>query len=341
MGQMLIVSGGALSTIQDMGRIGYQKMGMPAAGVMDNYAARCANILVGNPQSAALIEAALLGPEIKFLAKSLVAVTGADMDAAINGVKIKAWKSYLVNKDDILKLGGAKSGIRSYIALSGGINIAPVMGSYATYIKGGIGGMDGRPLKAGDELNLKPAASQGIREMDDTDIPAYGDNIILRAVPGPFWEYFTEEGHELFFSQTYTVGARSDRMGIFLEGAPLSFKNETADILSSAILMGSIQITNDATPVILMADRQTTGGYAQIATVITPDLEKAAQAKPGAKINFQKVAVKEAQNIYTDYEKKIADIKAKLAFGAYAKSSRTQYLDLGDKIYKAIIEEVN
>jgi len=324
-----------------MGRIGYQKMGMPAAGVMDNYAARIANILVGNSQNAALIEAALLGPEIKFLDKGLIAVTGADMNAAINGVKIKAWKSYLVNRGDVLKLRGALKGIRSYIALSGGINVPIVMDSYATYIKGGVGGLDGRPLKAGDELNLRPVASLGIRELAPTDIPIYNDNIILRAVAGPFSEYFTEEGENAFFTQKYTVGGRSDRMGIFLEGEPLEFTNKTADILSSAILMGSVQITNEGTPVILMADRQTTGGYAQIATVITPDFEKAAQIRPGSKVNFQKVTVDEGQNIYIEYEKKIADIKSQMGFGQYAKSSHTGSINLGDAIYKAIIEEVN
>jgi len=341
MAKAMILTGGALSTIQDLGRVGYQKMGMPVAGVMDSYAARYANILVGNHENTALIEAALLGPEIKFSGKTLVAVTGADMGAEINGVIIKNWKSYLVNDNDILKLKGALSGLRSYIAFCGGINVEAVMGSYSTYIKGGIGGLDGRALKAGDILNINNSTEFGIREIDSSHIPTYSDNIVLRAVPGPFSEYFTDKAKELFFSQTYTVGGRSDRMGIFLEGSPLEFSNKTADILSSAILMGSIQITNDATPVILMADRQTTGGYAQIAAVITPDLPKAAQAKPGAKINFQKVNIEEAQNIYKEYERKITNIKEQLGDGVFAKSTSTQNLNLNEKTYKAIIEEVN
>jgi len=341
MAKAIIVSAGALSAIQDLGRVGYQKMGMPVAGVMDNYAARCANILVGNNEKAALIETALLGPEIKFTGKTLVALTGADMSAQINGVKIKNWKAYLVNKDDVLKLKGAVSGIRNYIAFSGGINVPSVMGSYATYIKGGIGGVNGRALKAGDLLNFGSGGKFSIREMDASDIPIYNENIVLRAVAGPFSEYFTDEGSDLFFGQSYTVGARSDRMGIFLEGSALSFTNKTADILSSAILMGSVQITNDATPVILMADRQTTGGYAQIATVISPDLPKAAQAKPGAKISFQKVSISEAQNIYKEYEKQIANVKEKLGAGTAVRASSAKTLSLNGSSYKAIIEEVN
>ena len=340
MAQILIVSPGAQSGVQDLGRVGYQKMGMPAAGVMDNYAARCANILVGNRESAGLIEAALLGPEIKFLSKTLVAVTGADMGAEINGVKIKGWKSYPVNKGDILKLKGALSGLRGYIAFSGGISVPLVMGSYSTYMKGGIGGVEGRALKAGDIIDINFSYGLGIRDMDSSHIPVYDNNIVLRAVPGPFAEHFTDEAYELFFGQTYTVGPRSDRMGIFLEGSPLTFTGETADILSSAILMGSIQVTNDATPVLLMADRQTTGGYAQIATVITPDLPKAAQAKPGVKVTFQKVNVTEAQNIYKEYEEKITHIKKNLGAGMAAKSVSTQNLVLNGHSYKGIIEEV-
>ena len=342
MAQILIVSPGVLSTVQDLGRVGYQKMGMPVAGVMDNYAARMANILVGNDDNSAVIEAALLGPEIKFLSPSAVAVTGADMGAELNGVKIKNWKSYIASEGDILKLKGAVAGLRSYIAFDGGISVPPVMGSSSTYIKGGIGGVDGRALKAGDVINIANTAPRpAIRELGPDHIPTYGGDITLRAVPGPFSEYFTKEGEALFFAQPYTIGGRSDRMGIFLEGEPLGFSNSTADILSSAILMGSVQITNDATPVILMADRQTTGGYAQIATVISPDLPKAAQAGPGAKITFQKVTVAEAQVIYKNYEANIEDIRAKLGAGIYVKSNSVSRLTLNGVSYGAIIEEVD
>jgi len=339
MAEILIKSGGALSLVQDLGRIGYQKMGMPVAGAMDDYAARCANILVGNSENDALIEAALYGPEIESMGKNIIAVTGADMGAEINGVKIKNWKSYLMNRGDILKLKGAVSGVRSYVAILGGIDLPLVMGSRATYLKGGIGGMNGRALKAGDILSTKSAYHYSIREMDSSYIPEYGDEVVLRAVSGPNTESFADEGLGLF-AQEYTASVRSDRMGIFLEGTKLDLKKESADILSSAILMGSIQVTNDATPVILMADRQTTGGYAQIATVISPDLPKAAQAKPGTKIRFQKVNVRQAQGIYMEYEQKIATIKAGLGHGLTVKSSSTQNININGNAYRAIIEEV-
>jgi len=340
MAKIEIISGGVQSLIQDLGRVSFQKMGMPVTGVMDNYAARCANILVDNPENAALIESALLGPEIKFLDRNLIAITGANMLAEINGVKIKNWKSYLVNSGDILKLHYAAVGMRSYIAFSGGIDVPLLMGSYSTYLKGSIGGFNGRALKSGDMLSTHGCTEHRIKEMYAGYIPAYSNQICLRAVPGPHTDFFSADGYELFFAQTYTVDARSDRMGIFLQGSPIDFKNETADILSSAILMGSIQVTNDATPVILMADCQTTGGYAQIATVISADLPKIAQAKAGDKISFKSISVHEAQNIYKEYEQKIITIKAQLGSGLIAKSSHTKNLKLNGNAYRAIIEEV-
>jgi len=341
MAKIEIMSSGTQASVQDLGRIAYQKMGMPISGVMDNYAARCANMLVGNAENAALLESALLGVEIRFLDQNLIAVTGADMDAHINGVKIKAWKSYLMNRGDVLKLSYAKNGLRAYIAFSGGIDVPILMGSSATYIKGKVGGFHGRLLKPCDVLDTHDSSqAYMIREISTHHIPSYDNNIIVRAVPGPHSECFSHKGVETFFTQTYKVGSRSDRMGIFLEGSPIEFQNETADILSSAVTMGSVQVTNDATPVVLMAERQTTGGYGQIATVISPDLPKLAQARPGDNIVFQKIDVYEAQRLYQEYEQKIATIKEELTSGLAITSSRTQTLTLGAKAYKTIIEEV-
>jgi len=341
MAKIEIMSSGAQTSVQDLGRIAHQKMGMPVSGVMDNYAARCANMLVGNAENAALLEAALLGCEIKFLDQSLIAVTGADMNAHINGVKIKTWKSYLMNRGNVLKLSYAKNGLRSYIAFSGGIDVPILMGSSATYIKGKVGGFCGRLLKTGDVLNIHDTSqAHAIREIREHDVPVYDNNIVLRAVVGPHTECFSHKGLETFFTQTYKVGSRSDRMGIFLEGSPIEFQNETADILSSAIIMGSVQVTNDASPVVLMAERQTTGGYGQIATVISPDLPKLAQARPGDNIVFQKIDVYEAQCLYREYEQRLADIKTGLASSLTLTSSHTKILTLGAKAYKTIIEEV-
>lgn len=340
MGKIEIISGGVQTSVQDAGRVSFQKMGMPMSGVMDNYAARCANMLVGNRDNAALLECALLGPEIRFLEKNLVAVAGADMNAAINGVKVKAWKSYLVNAGDVLKLHHAASGMRAYIAFAGGIDVPLLMGSYSTYIRGGIGGFLGRVLKTGDVLDTFCADKHLINEMDDVHIPKYPSNLSIRVVLGPHHEHFSKAGLDTFLTQEYTIGSRSDRMGIFLEGSPIAFSSKTADILSSAILMGSIQVTNDAAPIILMAERQTTGGYAQIATVISADLPKLAQARPNDRVRFQKVDVYEAQDLYKEYEQVMAAIKEELSHGVSALSSRTKDLTLNGKTYRAIIEEV-
>jgi len=340
MGKVEIVLGGAQTSVQDLGRTSFQKMGMPMSGVMDNYATRCANMLVGNCESSALLECALLGPEIKFLDKNLVAVTGADMNAEINGVKIKAWKSYLVNAGDVLKLHHATSGLRAYIAFAGGIDVPLLMGSYATYIRGENGRFSGRTVKACDVLPTHVADKYVISEIDDKNIPEYATEINVHVVLGPHKEYFAQKGLDTFLSQEYTIGSRSDRMGIFLEGAQIAFATETADILSSAILMGSIQVSNDATPVILMAERQTTGGYAQIATVISADLPKLAQARPNDKVRFNEVDVYRAQELYKEYEQRMADIKEECSRSSVALSSHTKDLTLNGKTYRAIIEEV-
>ena len=340
MGEILFKSGGALTTIQDLGRAGYQQIGMPVAGVMDNYAARLANILVGNEENFAILEASLLGPEIEVKSNCIVAITGADMNATINGAKIAMWKSYSVKSGDIIKLGLALKGLRAYLAFSGGVLGDMIMGSRATYLKGGIGGFNGRAIKTGDVVKIGDSASGLIAELDSSFLPAYDGEIIIRAVIGPNDEKFTQAGLDLFFSQAYKIGARSDRMGIFLEGEMLEFSGDGADILSSAILMGSIQVANDGLPIILMADRQTTGGYAQVATVIRPDLYKLAQAKPGTKINFQEVAVDEAMNLYKAYEEKFIKAKQLAGQGGQLKSVSYKTINLEGVKYSAIIEEV-
>ena len=341
MAEIMFKSGGALSTIQDLGRIGYQQIGMPVAGVMDSYAARLANIIVGNEESAALIEATLLGPEIEVRGDCLVAITGADMNAAINNIKIALWKSYRVKAGDIIKLSGAIKGLRSYLAFSGGVLGDEIMESRSTYLKGGIGGFSGRAIKAGDIVKIGDMAENIINELDSSLIAQYGgDEISIKAVAGPNDEKFTQKSKDLFFSQEYKIGARSDRMGIFLEGETLEFSGESADILSSAILMGSIQVANDGLPIILMADRQTTGGYAQIATVITPDLYKLAQAMPGTKVRFQQVTVDEAMELYNAYEKNFIAAKQLRAKGSQLKSVSFKELNLDGVKHRAIVEEV-
>ena len=340
MAEILFKSGGALTTIQDLGRVGYQQIGMPVAGVMDSYSSRIANILVGNDENAPLIEITLLGPEIEVRGDCFIAVTGADMNASINGVKIAFWKAYKIKSGDIIKLGGAVKGLRSYLAFSGGVAGDIVMESSSTYLKGGIGGFGGRGIKTGDAVKLGEGNNETVNELNNSFIPEYEDEIIIRAVQGPHEDKFSEKGIDSFFSQDYAIGARSDRMGIFLEGEALDFSGESADILSSAILMGSIQVANDGMPIILMADRQTTGGYAQIATVITPDLYKLAQAKPGTKINFQKVTVAEAMQLYKEYEEKFVMAKQLKAQAGRLGSFSFKNININGAKYSAIIEEV-
>ena len=289
-----VITPGPLSTIQDGGRFGYMSTGFGSGGAMDLRAMRIANILVGNNENDGVIEMTMLGLSAEFTCPSVIALTGADMQPKINGEDIPMYESVEVQAGDKLTMGAAKQGMRGYLAVSGGFDIDPVMGSQSTNLKVKLGGFQGRKLAAGDQIPLR-------RETDFSHCGhnkcepenAYPQVATVRVMFGPQEDYFTEKGIDTFLRASYTVSGQSDRMGVRLEGAPIENKNGV-DIISDGIAYGSVQIPASGTPIIMMADRQTTGGYAKIATVITADLYKIAQAKPGSIIRFQAVTEKEA-----------------------------------------------
>lgn len=293
-----IINGGLLTTVQDAGRTGYQRSGFGVSGVMDQRSYQIANMLLSNDPAEAVLEATVMGPEILFQEDNLFVVTGGDFAPALDGQLIDNYKVYLGRKGSVLKLSFAREGARAYIAFAGGLDIPVVMGSRSTNLKCKIGGYQGRKLEAGDIIAFRSPAVElpnmykryeKIREFSEKEIT-------LRVVPGPQEDYFTEEGLHTFFNSTYQVGQESDRMGYRLEGEAITARNGV-DIISDGIAPGSIQIPASGTPIIMMADRQTTGGYAKIATVITTDLPKLAQSMPGTKIHFKQVTVEEAQKL--------------------------------------------
>ena len=284
-----VIVPGALSTVQDLGRFGYQKSGMSCSGVTDQKAYESANQLVNNQKNEAVIEHTVFGGSYRFQSDTVIALTGADMKPSIDGKACPMYRPVFVPSGGILSLGAAVNGCRNYLAAAGGILVPPVLGSRSTNLKCKIGGFQGRALQSGDLLDTG-TLSVPFQQIKDLSLkaPVYSKEIKVRVIEGPQSDYFTEKGLNLFYSAPYTVSEQSDRMGCRLEGPAVESIHGT-DIVSDGIVFGSIQITSSGMPIVLMADRQTTGGYAKIATVITDDLPLLAQAVPGTTIHFQKM----------------------------------------------------
>lgn len=282
-----ILRAGLLTTVQDEGRWGYQAYGMPVAGVMDRYAYRLANLLVGNRPGAAALEMTLRGDEFRFEQSCLVAVCGANMRPLLDGRKIDTWSAVQISPGSELHFDYAVAGCRAYLAVRGGIDVPMVLGSRSTYTRGRVGGLNGRALRQGDTLQIgtEAAVPAGPRKLEDRFIPRYEDHVQLRVLLGPQDDCFTPQGLETLFNSVYTVSTEADRMGYRLEGPVIEHRGKP-DIVSDALCQGAIQVPGHGMPIVMMADRQTTGGYTKVGTVIGPDLFKLAQAKTGDTISF-------------------------------------------------------
>lgn len=303
-----ILNPGLLTTIQDNGRWGYQKFGMSVAGVMDDFATRIANILVGNDEYEAVLETTLLGVEILFNCDEVISITGSNMNPKINGNPVPMWTSLYVKSGDKLSSSGAVSGLRSYIAFSKGLDVPEIMGSKSTFTRGNLGGFEGRKLAKNDEIKLGEKELPILGSyLPDLYKPIYKKDNTIRVVLGPQDDYFDEKAIEVFLNSVYTITSEADRMGYRLAGPKINHI-DGADIVSDGVVFGSVQVPGHGSPIIMMADRQTTGGYTKIATVITPDLSKLAQMSPGTTMNFQMVTVEESHRIYKEYEKQFEEI---------------------------------
>ncbi len=313
MDAFLALTPGSYTTVQDKGRFGYQHMGIPVSGALDSFAHRVANLLVGNPEGAAVIESTIVGPWLAVLRETDIALTGAEMDAKLNYKPIESWKTIRVKPGDVLKIQQVKSGCRGYLAVSGGIDVPEVMGSMSTYVGGKIGGYGGRPLKKGDILRRGAGSLlDAPRHLPEKWTPRYSDKITLRAAPGPQDDHF-EEGLATLFQSEFQVTTKVDRMGYRLQGAPIKLKeNAPKSIISEPIMAGGIQIPADEQPIILLVE-QTVGGYAKIATVLSTDLPNIAQAVPGDSVEFESVTLENAHRIYNDHEKRIKVIAEAIA----------------------------
>ena len=333
MGGLKIINGGLLSTVQDGGRNGYQQFGVPVSGVMDTYAYRLGNYLVGNSNKEAVIEVTLMGFVVEFLEDSIIAITGGDLTPTLNGKPIEMMKTVPVFSGDRLSFQKVKSGCRGYLAIAGGIDVPEVMGSRSTYLPGAFGGHKGRALKKGDEL-LIGSKNRKLKELMNRSLLEYTmdySSIVLRIVPGPQEEAFSVESIQNFYSGEYRVTMDCDRMAYRLEGKKIVHKDK-AEIISDAIAMGAVQIPGNGQPIVMMADRQTVGGYPKIGNVIAADLPKLAQAKPGDVIRFQKVSIAEAEEALLKMEKEL--IKITHCSGKHEDFTlKKEYLKFGQRKY--------
>lgn len=298
-----IIDGGALTTVQDLGRFGARLSGFGTNGVMDEASARLANALVGNSQDCAVLEMTLLGARLRFTQSCCFSLCGADMQPMLNGNKIKMNKTYFVNPSDVLALGLSVSGLRTYFAVGGGIDCTAFLGSRSTDLKCGVGGYYGRRLQRGDVLSVgKEKGHIYNPSYAQTEYIPPSQHVTVRAVRGPQYDMFDENGRTAFWKSEYTVTPQSDRMGIRLDGDKITSKG-TTDIISDAIVKGSVQVSANNLPIILMSDAQTTGGYAKIATVITPDLPLLAQLKPEGTVRFSEISAADSEKEYKKFIK--------------------------------------
>lgn len=296
--KMTVISPGLLTTVQDGGRKGYQASGFSVSGCMDMEAYQDANLLVNNPLEEAVLEMQYMGGSFSFDCDTFIALTGADMRARLNGSSIVPCRAYRIHTGDVLTCNTAVEGRFSYLAVAGGFKIPVVLGSKSTNLKCGIGGLNGRAIAAGDSIELVRETKSLLNEyLKELPRPHYGEQVELRAVAGPQEDKFSENGIKAFYGGPYTVSAESDRMGYRLLGAEIE-SISGVDIISDGIALGSIQVTPKGMPMVLLADRQTTGGYAKIGTVISTDISKLAQCMPGARVSFKRITVEEAHALF-------------------------------------------
>lgn len=281
-----ITQAGTLSLLQDLGRFGYQDVGVTPGGPMDNHAFYWANRLLDNPSNASQIEITM-GPFCAVFEKATTfSLCGANVVALLNDKEISNWQSCIANQGDILTLSYPKKGLRTYLAIAGGFDIPKTLGSASTVVRDNFGGLTqkGRKLCNGDTLPYNPKVFSYRRHVAKQFIPDYADTIKIGVLPTYQFDQFSEDAKNTFFNQIYTLTPLMDRMGYRLKGKPIHFHQQ--DFISEGIALGSIQIPANGQPIILMRDRQTVGGYPKIGCVCNRDLNLLAQATPGTKINF-------------------------------------------------------
>lgn len=321
-----VLNPGILTTIQDLGRVGYQKYGVIVSGAMDTYAMRLSNIIVGNEENEGVLEITMVGPTLELHKGMLFSITGAHLSPTINNKSVPLGRPIYLKEDCILKFGACKAGCRSYLAIAGGFDIPLVMNSKSTYLRAEFGGFKGRPLKKNDVLNIGSKSRVSCKIIEKTkEIKSKEDFIaakwyvksystehfnskIIRVFEDRQFNKISEESVSKFFGEEFNIDIKSDRMGYRLIGPKIELK-EKLEMISEEVSVGTIQIPPNGNLIILLADRQTAGGYPKIAHVAAVDIQKIVQLKPNDKLTFQKITLIEAEKLYLQREKYLRDIK--------------------------------
>lgn len=305
-GQLEIRSPGALATLQDGGRHGWRRYGVPSAGVLDRQLMRLANALAGNPPDTAVIEYFVAGPTVQAHDAPVRVACAGDCTLTLTRggerVQLDAWRSVTLQPGDELRFGAPRSGRVACVAVAG-LAVAPVLGSVSTYTRAALGGLNGRALAAGDRLPVHAPAADPGPERRLRNPPQDEAGAPIRVVPGPQDDHFDAEALSAFTGGTWRVSRDADRMGLRLEGTPLRHRaDKGADIVSDAVLPGSVQVPGNGQPIVLLADGQTMGGYPKIATVVSADLGRLARAAVGTELQFQAVTVGQAEALAREHE---------------------------------------
>lgn len=316
-GSFEVLQPGVLTTIQDLGRYGFSQFGVPPSGALDPFSLRIGNLLVGNREEEACLEITLMGLKLKALREVVIAVTGGDLYPTLNGEPLEMWKTHLLIEGDLLEFKGVRRGCRAYLALNGGFDVPRVMESKSTYLSGKFGGYDGRPLKRGDilyTLDVPTFLNRLGLQFPKEDIPSFEGEAILKVILGPQDSHFTEKGIQTFSSSPYRVTPQCDRMGLRLDGPQIERRSDVEEsIISEGMISGSIQVPGDGKPILILTEL-VTGGYTKIATVISTDLPKVAQLKPGDWVRFDPISIEKAHQLLRLQEEKIKNFFSKSVF---------------------------
>ena len=309
---IIVEDGGVLTTVQDEGRFGYQQYGVSPAGPMDTRSFYLANILAGNPRGEAALEITFMGPRMRFDQDIGIAITGGDLSPMVQGKAVPMYQAIKIKAGEILSFGGMKNGCRGYIAFAGGLDVPVVMGSRSTLLRNNLGGMKGRKLLQGDEISfLAPKADLPFMEIRNIYHEKFPEKeVVLRVVLGPQEDAFTEQGVKNFFWHSGVISNEFDRMGCRIECDPIEHRGD-GNINTDGISFGSIQIPTNGKPIIMLADRQSTGGYAKIGTVVSVDLPLLAQSMPGKRIRFVQVSLDLAQDLYIRQLNRLKELEEK------------------------------
>ena len=313
-----IIAPGLSTTVQDLGRPGYYHLGIPISGGMDRFALRAANMLVGNDEGAAVLEAVFMGPEIEFTTAATVAVTGGDLPPKVNGDERATWEAFPVKAGDKLSFGFLKSGARAYIAISGGVDVPLKLGSRSTYTLGALGGHEGRALKAGDSLTLgQGGEGKGSIPANLRRVP--GNPAELRMLPGLYWHRVTAEAGKQFFADTWKVAPEADRIGYRFKGGkaldfvprtpPFGAGSDPSNIVDACYPYGSVQVPSGTEPIVLHRDAVSGGGYMMLGTIISADMDLIGQLQPHSPARFVEVTLDQALAARHDRQAAIARVR--------------------------------